>query len=105
MNSEKKMRDALDLLLEVHDTPCRFDHNGYCQEHYLDHAVDGCRVQLAREALAAPADEQVGLTDAISALKDLAEAGEEAWGSDRPCVRIALDVIAAHEAKRNGGAA
>lgn len=33
--------------------------------------------------------------DLREALRDLAEAGEEAWGPDRPCVREALRVLAA----------
>src|SRR5687767_9585749 len=31
---------------------CRWDHNGYCQAHYLDHSMDGCRVEKARAAIA-----------------------------------------------------
>lgn len=43
---------ALEALVEVHDEePCRFDHNGKCQSHYLDHQLDGCRVQVARDAI------------------------------------------------------
>lgn len=42
---------ALEKMVAVHDEPCRFDHNGYCQSHYLDHQVDGCLVQIARDAI------------------------------------------------------
>lgn len=42
---------ALEAMVAVHDKPCRFDHNGYCQSHYLDHQVDGCLVQIARDAI------------------------------------------------------
>lgn len=31
----------------------------------------------------------------LSALTDLVEAGEEAWGEDRPCVRIGKEEITA----------
>lgn len=36
--------------LEIHDTPCRFDHHGYCQEHFLQNA-DDCIVARTREYL------------------------------------------------------
>lgn len=43
---------ALKDLLAPHEGECRFDHNGYCQEHFLDHSMDGCRVATARDAIA-----------------------------------------------------
>lgn len=34
------------------------------------------------------------------ALTDIVEAGEEAWGKDRPCVRIGKEAITAARARR-----
>lgn len=45
--------EALESLLEVQDEDCRHDHQGYCQNHNLDHVDDGCRVARAKTALAA----------------------------------------------------
>ena len=45
--------EALESLLEVQDEDCRYDHQGYCQNHNLDHVDDGCRVARAKTALAA----------------------------------------------------
>lgn len=45
--------EALELLLEVEDDQCRYDHDGNCQTHNLDHIDDGCRVEKARTALTA----------------------------------------------------
>ena len=42
---------ALERLLEVDDEPCRFDHHGYCQAHYLDNKGE-CRIENARALLA-----------------------------------------------------
>ena len=47
-----KMVEALESLLEVQDEGCRYDHEGYCQSHNLDHVDDGCRVARAKTALA-----------------------------------------------------
>lgn len=44
--------EALKAMVEVHDKACWFDHNGYCQEHCMDHVMDGCRVANARAAIA-----------------------------------------------------
>ena len=45
---------ALEELLEVQDEPCRIDHQGYCQSHYLDNvnSHNGCRVANARALVA-----------------------------------------------------
>jgi len=45
---------ALEELLEVQDEPCRIDHQGYCQSHYLDNVNShgGCRVANARALVA-----------------------------------------------------
>lgn len=43
--------EALQLLLDMEDEECRYDHQGYCQNHNLDHIDVGCRVQKARTAL------------------------------------------------------
>ncbi len=45
---------ALEELLEVQDEPCRIDHQGYCQSHYLDNVNihGGCRVANARALVA-----------------------------------------------------
>lgn len=43
-----RLREALQGLLEPVDTPCRFDHHGYCQEHHLGKP---CAVPIARAAL------------------------------------------------------
>lgn len=45
------LRAALRAMVEVQDEACRLDHHGYCQAHYLDHGMDGCRVAAARAAL------------------------------------------------------
>lgn len=39
-------------MVEVNDEPCRFDHKGFCQAHYLDHESEGCRVANAKAAIA-----------------------------------------------------
>ena len=42
----------------------------------------------------------IALRDELrDALIDIAEAGAEAWGEDRPCVRIALEAIAKAEGR------
>jgi hypothetical protein len=33
MTEEEKL---LKEWLDINDTPCRYDHHGYCQEHYLE---------------------------------------------------------------------
>lgn len=48
-----KLVEALQSLLDMQDQDCRYDHQGYCQNHNLDHIDVGCRVQKARTALAA----------------------------------------------------
>lgn len=40
-------RDLLKEWLELHDTECRFDHHGYCQEHFLEDKED-CIVAKTR---------------------------------------------------------
>lgn len=56
MRSVEQQRDelleTLKEMLAPHEGECRFDHNGYCQEHFLDHYMDGCRVANARAAIA-----------------------------------------------------
>lgn len=45
-----KLWTALADLVACHgDTPCRYDHHGYCQEHYLE---TECSVAKARTVLA-----------------------------------------------------
>ena len=45
------LADALKDMVDVHmGGKCRADHNGVCQEHYLDSMLT-CRVAVAREAL------------------------------------------------------
>ncbi len=42
----------------------------------------------------------IALRDELrDALIDIAEAGAEAWGEDRPCVRVALEAIAKAEGR------
>lgn len=48
-----KLAEALQSLLDMQDQDCRYDHQGYCQNHNLDHIDVGCRVKKARNALAA----------------------------------------------------
>jgi len=43
--------EAAELNVEAQDEPCRWDHDGYCQSHNLDHQLDGCRAAKLREAL------------------------------------------------------
>lgn len=47
---EGRLRPHLEALLEMQDEPCRFDHHGNCQAHYVEKP---CRVAEARAALAA----------------------------------------------------
>lgn len=47
----ERLKQALNSLLEVEELVCRFDHNGNCQSHYLDPAINGCRVAKARKLL------------------------------------------------------
>jgi hypothetical protein len=51
----RKVKSKLERVLalleewnEMHDTPCRFDHHGYCQEHYLE---DDCIVARTKKEL------------------------------------------------------
>jgi len=46
-----RLQEALKSLLEVEELECRFDHQGHCQSHYLDLAINGCRVAKARKLL------------------------------------------------------
>ena len=48
-----QLAEALESLLEMQDEDCRYDHQGYCQNHNLDHVDDGCRVARAKTAIAA----------------------------------------------------
>lgn len=44
---------ALQEMVEANDEPCRIDHKGFCQSHYLDHVDEGgCRVANAKAAIA-----------------------------------------------------
>ena len=43
--------EALQSLLDMQDENCRYDHQGYCQNHNLDHVDEGCRVAKARYTL------------------------------------------------------
>lgn len=48
----ERLRVVLAANTAYEDTPCRFDHHGYCQEH-LRGDIDGrCPVAVARELLA-----------------------------------------------------
>jgi hypothetical protein len=49
--------------------------------------IKRARVQAANANLIAAAP------DLLAALEELAEAGAEAWGEQRPCVRIAMEAI------------
>jgi hypothetical protein len=54
---------------------------------------EGSMVEVPRRellALVAAAEQRDAL---LAALKELADAGAEAWGEDRPCVRVALGLI------------
>lgn len=42
----KREREAVDSLLEMQEDNCRLDHNGRCQEHYVE---SNCRVKIAQE--------------------------------------------------------
>ena len=46
-----KLVEALQSLLDMQDEDCRYDHQGYCQNHNLDHVDEGCRVAKARYTL------------------------------------------------------
>lgn len=48
-----KLLAALEEMTEVHDEPCRIDHKGFCQSHFLDNVNDGgCRVSTAKAVVA-----------------------------------------------------
>ncbi len=40
----------LETWLDIHNTECRYDHHGYCQEHYLEPKGE-CIVELTRNFL------------------------------------------------------
>jgi len=42
---EARLEAALVRLLDVLDEPCRYDHHGYCQTHFVENP---CRVAEAR---------------------------------------------------------
>jgi len=45
--------EVLQEMVEVNDGPCRIDHKGFCQSHYLDHVDEGgCRVANAKAVIA-----------------------------------------------------
>ena len=47
----EELKTALTGLLEPFgDDPCRFDHHGYCQQHFLQEANECC-VKIARDTL------------------------------------------------------
>lgn len=47
-----RLLDCLVELVEVNDEPCRLDHHGYCQSHFLDDVNDGgCRVANAKSVI------------------------------------------------------
>lgn len=49
-----RLKAALSEMVEVNDEPCRLDHHGYCQSHFLDEVKDGgCRVANAKALLTA----------------------------------------------------
>lgn len=43
---------AAEEVSEAQDEPCRWDHDGHCQSHNLDHQLDGCRAAKLKDALA-----------------------------------------------------
>ena len=45
-----RLRKLLIDFLAVNDEPCRLDHHGYCQAHWLHSAAD-CPVARARTAI------------------------------------------------------
>jgi hypothetical protein len=52
MEAVARLRAALADLLHGEETNCRLDHEGYCQNHKLDHVPSvGCSVQKARAIL------------------------------------------------------
>lgn len=43
---------CLQEMIDVNDEPCRLDHHGYCQSHFLDDVNNGgCRVANAIDAI------------------------------------------------------
>lgn len=64
-----------------------------------------CEYYLCEIAFASAIEAEVRKQDdalilqLVEALDDLAEAGEEAWGEERPCVRIGKEAITAGRAR------
>lgn len=46
-----ELLEAVQSLLDMEEVDCRYDHEGYCQSHNLDHVDEGCRVAKARHVL------------------------------------------------------
>ena len=46
----KIAKEILEVVVEVNDEECWFDHHGYCQAHNLE---EDCHIKKAREAIAA----------------------------------------------------
>lgn len=101
--SEQKMREALELaILTMQRNVMKDCKHGQTSGLYA--AIFKCQ-----EALAAPSGEQVGLTD--REMPNLPPVEEGGFGNgpfrytDRQMLAYGRAAIAAHEAKRNGGAA
>jgi hypothetical protein len=51
--NQNNFEDAVKLLsewLDVHDEPCRYDHHGYCQSHFLQEDCIVKRTKLKIES-------------------------------------------------------
>lgn len=53
LQTQAELVELLKSFVEVHDEPCRTDHHGYCQTHFLDDVNnEGCRVANAKKMIA-----------------------------------------------------
>lgn len=75
LTENARLRAALTRLLAPFEgDPCRYDHHGYCQAHFIE---DDCCVAEARAALATPAPDAVqeaAMVPEIAALIEAAKA-------------------------------
>lgn len=51
MVDQRLTLETLERWYDLHNTPCRYDHHGYCQEHFLESKGE-CIVEVTRAVLA-----------------------------------------------------
>lgn len=74
---------------------------GKCADCDLDHMEMAAAAEVRRvdELTALRKQDDALIRQMLDALTDIVEAGEEAWGKDRPCVRIGKETITAARAR------